>query len=51
MLVWQNDWFGASNYLSTAKYILGVYFIISVFVTGWFVYKHYREDHRSEVLA
>jgi alkylglycerol monooxygenase len=50
MLGWQNDWFGASTYFSPAKYILGVYFIISVFVTGWFVYKHYNEDHRSPIL-
>lgn len=40
----QDDWFGANSYLSSAKYILGVYFILSIVVTGWFVIKHKRED-------
>ena len=43
-LLIQNDWFGAGNYLPTAKFILGAYFIISIFVTGWFVVKHKKED-------
>ena len=43
-LVYQDDWFGASRYLSSIKYILGAYFIISVLVTAFFVYKHYKED-------
>lgn len=40
----QDDWFGANSYLSSAKYILGAYFILSIIVTGWFVMKHRRED-------
>lgn len=40
----QDDWFGASTYLATLKYILGAYFIFSILVTGWFVLKHRKED-------
>ncbi len=40
----QNDWFGASKYLSTLPYILGTYFIMSIIVTAWLVYKHRKED-------
>jgi alkylglycerol monooxygenase len=40
----QDDWFGASGYFSSAKYILGSYFILSLLVTGWFVMKHRKED-------
>jgi len=45
----QNDWFGASQYIASIKYILGAYFIISVLVTAGFVYKHFKEDQRSIV--
>jgi alkylglycerol monooxygenase len=40
----QNDWFGAGTYLSSVKYILGAYFILSIIVAGWFVMKHKTED-------
>ena len=40
----QNDWFGAGTYLPTIKFIIGIYFIISIMVTGWFVLKHKKED-------
>ena len=40
----QNDWFGASIYSSSAKYLLAAYFIISIMVAGWFVLKHRKED-------
>jgi sterol desaturase/sphingolipid hydroxylase (fatty acid hydroxylase superfamily) len=43
----QDDWFGASQWLSAVKFILGAYFILSVVVTGWFVVKHKREDANS----
>ncbi len=46
ILIQQGDWFSAGSYFDAAKYILGSYFIISVFITGWFVYTHYKEDHR-----
>ena len=45
----QNDWFGAGTYLPTAKFILGAYFIISIFVTGWFVLKHKKEDRQMSL--
>ena len=45
----QNDWFGASTYLPTIKFILGAYFIISIFVTGWFVVKHKKEDQQMNL--
>ena len=40
----QHDWFGADTYLSTADYIIGAYFFLSIVVTGWFVLKHRKED-------
>jgi alkylglycerol monooxygenase len=40
----QGDWFGANSYLSSATYIVGAYFILSIVVTGWFVVKHAKED-------
>jgi sterol desaturase/sphingolipid hydroxylase (fatty acid hydroxylase superfamily) len=40
----QDDWFGASTYLVSAKYILTVYFILSFVMAGWFVVKHRKED-------
>jgi hypothetical protein len=46
----QNDWFGASIYLPAVKYILGAYFIISIFVTGWFVVKNRKEDGKISVI-
>jgi alkylglycerol monooxygenase len=45
----QDDWFGASTYLSAAKYILLAYFIISMAVTAWFVYLHYKEDKQLSI--
>lgn len=45
----QNDWFGASAYLHAVKYILGAYFIISIFVTSWFVIKHRKEDQQMNL--
>jgi len=40
----QSDWFGASQWLSSVKYILGAYFIVSILVTALFVVKHTKED-------
>jgi alkylglycerol monooxygenase len=40
----QNDWFGASRFISPVEYIIGAYFIVSFLVTGWFVVKHRKED-------
>ena len=40
----QDDWFGASGYLSSVKYILTAYFVFSLLITAWLVIKHKRED-------
>ncbi|MGB3007349.1 MAG: sterol desaturase family protein [Chitinophagaceae bacterium] len=40
----QDDWFGASQWLSTVKYFLAAYFILSIVVSGWFVIKHRKDD-------
>jgi len=44
LLYSQNDWFGAGTYFPAAKFIIGIYFVLSVMVTGWFVLKHKKED-------
>lgn len=43
-LFMQDDWFGSSAYLTSVKYLLGSYFILSLVATGWFVIKHHKED-------
>jgi hypothetical protein len=48
-LVYQNDWFGASRFVASINYILGIYFILSIVVTAWFVQKHYKEDRQIAV--
>jgi alkylglycerol monooxygenase len=40
----QQDWFGASYYLSITQYLLTGYFIISLLVSFWFWQKHKNED-------
>lgn len=40
----QDDWFGANQWLSSAKYIIGAYFILSLVVTAWFAILHKKED-------
>jgi hypothetical protein len=40
----QQDWFGAAGYSSLITYILSGYFLLSLFVTAWFVYRHWKED-------
>ena len=40
----QDDWFGASGYLSTAKYFVGSYFLLSLLVHGYFALRHRKED-------
>ena len=47
----QNDWFGASSFVNTITYILGVYFILSFMTTGWFVIKHRKEDMYLDTAA
>lgn len=43
-LLTQKDWFGSSLYGLWIPYAIGAYLLISLFVTGWFVLKHARED-------
>jgi alkylglycerol monooxygenase len=43
----QEDWFGASAYLISVKYILGTYFLLSIIITGWFVIRHRQEEAKS----
>lgn len=50
-LYMQDDWFGAADYFPFVKYIVGSYFIISIFITGWFVIKHRKEDQATLVSA
>ena len=40
----QQDWFGASVYFPSTKYLLAGYFFVSILVTQWFVMKHKKED-------
>jgi len=40
----QGDWFGSSQYGEWIKYSLIAYFITSTFITGVFVYRHWKED-------
>lgn len=43
----QGDWFGASQLLEPVKYLLAVYLVFSIAITGWFVIKHSREDRND----
>ncbi len=44
LLFSQEDWFGASQWLSSVQYILAGYFIVSALVSAWFAVKHHKED-------
>ena len=44
LLFTQGDWFASSGIFKPLPYILGVYFILSIVMSGWFVYRHRRED-------
>ena len=42
------DWFGAGSNFPWLKMLLAGYFIISLLVTSWFAWNHFREDqHQS----
>ncbi|MEI9943305.1 MAG: sterol desaturase family protein [Chitinophagaceae bacterium] len=43
----QDDWFGASATIPNIQYLLTGYFILSVFVTGYFVVRHRQEDQHQ----
>lgn len=40
----QDDWFGATNWLSMIQYIMAGYFVISLSITLYFTLKHKKED-------
>lgn len=40
----QDDWFGASKWLTSVKFILAAYFVLSMVVSTWFALKHKKED-------
>ena len=44
----QDDWFGASGFLSITKYIIGGYFLLSILISSAFYLKHRKEDGKSE---
>ena len=50
ILYLQGDWFGAGIYSPAIKFILAAYFIASVVITGWFVFKHAKEDNRLQAI-
>ena len=50
ILYLQGDWFGAGAYSPSIKFILAAYFIISIIITGWFVFKHAKEDHQLQAI-
>lgn len=45
----QGDWFGVNTFIPNHSYTLIVYFILSTIITGWFVYRHYKEDRQPAV--
>ncbi len=44
LLYRQQDWFGAKQFAPWIINALIVYFIVSTIITGWFVFKHRKED-------
>ena len=46
----QGDWFGASQWLASVKYVLGEYFIVSISLTSLYAIRHLKED-RQPVLS
>lgn len=45
----QKDWFGITSYAAWIPYAIGIYLIISLVVTGWFVLQHEREDQQAQL--
>jgi len=45
----QRDWFGVSAMLSGAQYLLAAYFILSILMCAWWVYKNLAEDQQSQL--
>ena len=47
ILIQQGDWFGMSNYVAIAKYVVGGYFILSIIITGWFALNIEHGEYRT----
>lgn len=45
----QGDWFGLDQFVPHASLFLILYFILSTFITGWFVNKHEKEDKKCSI--
>jgi sterol desaturase/sphingolipid hydroxylase (fatty acid hydroxylase superfamily) len=43
----QGDWFGSEKFIPGIKMFILTYFVISSLVTGYFVMRHYKEDHQQ----
>ncbi len=49
LLLWQQDWFGATAYSTYSVWIVGTYLLLSLAVTAYFVIRHSREDaHKAQ---
>lgn len=42
----QQDWFGVSSLLNALPYALLSYFVLSILITAWFTYMHFKEDRK-----
>ena len=51
LLYYQGDWFGGSVYWPAIKFALGTYFIISLMVTAWFVFRQVKENEQVKIAA
>ena len=45
----QNDWFGISGMLPGAQYFVATYFVFSILMCAWWVYKNAAEAQSSQV--
>jgi alkylglycerol monooxygenase len=51
VIFYTGNWFGSDELLHpVVKYILAGYFILATIITGWFVYRHWREDNLQMAL-
>ncbi|MBL0057479.1 MAG: sterol desaturase family protein [Chitinophagaceae bacterium] len=46
----QQDWFGASVWLENIQWIIGAYLVFSLFMTGWFVTGHKKEEEKMKII-
>ncbi|HYM94556.1 MAG TPA: hypothetical protein VET23_10485, partial [Chitinophagaceae bacterium] len=50
LLYKQGDWFGAAGIFPYMSYMLIGYFILSLIVSGYFVYLHRKEDRQFSII-